>query len=314
MKFRRINENTKGLLFAFVVSITIWFYSVLNSEYNIYLKIPLMIIPPENYSVSGKIPEKVDVLVSTVGWQILNLLFLPKNISCNISLEQFDKFEENVILTKNDFIKSINLGVSAKILDVMPSTLTINIGKMVEKVVPVELDIDIKPRQYFTVVDKPIVKPELITIKGKSNIIENIDRWKTVKVFLEDVHKPMQLEVPLQDTLHSQITSVPTKVMVYVDVDLALDKIIYDIPIRIEDGSLPPNHILEPRYINVAIRGGINKMIEQDFLVLDAKVKYSQVITDTIGIIVPQVEVPPGFTLLSIDPPYLYHRVVTKMK
>lgn len=314
MKFKRFNENTKGLLFAFVVSITIWFYSVLNSEYNIYLKIPLKIIPPENFSVSGKIPEKVDVLVSTVGWQILNLMFLPKNTSCNIVLEQFDKLEENIILTKNDFIKSINLGVSAKILDVMPSALSISIGKMVEKVVPVELDIDVKPREYFIANERPIVKPEFITLKGKSNIIGNIDRWKTVKVLLEDVHKPMQLEIPLEDTLRSQISTIPTKVLVYVDVDLALDKIIYDIPVRIEDGSLPANHILEPRYISVAIRGGINKLIEQDLLVLDAKIKYSQLINDTIGIVVPQVELPPGITLLSIDPPYLYHWVVTKTK
>ncbi|MFN3780643.1 MAG: hypothetical protein ACK4SO_00535, partial [Candidatus Kapaibacteriota bacterium] len=177
-----------------------------------------------------------------------------------------------------------------------------------------ELDIDIKPRQYFIVTEKPIVKPELITIKGKSNIIESIEKWKTVKVTLEDVYKPMQLEVPLKDTLLSQITPVPTKVMVYVDVDLALDKVIYDVPIRIEEGSLPPNHILEPMYISVAIRGGINKMIEQDFLIPDAKVTYSQIINDTIGIIVPQVEVPPGFTLLSIDPPYLFHRVVTRIR
>lgn len=307
-------DNLKGIIFAFVVSFSIWIYSVMNSEYSIVIKVPLNIYAPEKFSISGKIPEKIDVLVSAVGWQLLNLTLFPKSAVCNINIDQTSILNEQILLTKNDFIRGITLGVNAKILDVTPGSLFLDIGRMVEKVVPVEPNLIIKPRENFIVVGEPIVKPEFITIKGRSEVIEKIDRWKTARVYIEDVNKPLQIEVPLSDTLHSQITFNVSKVMVYVDVDFAAEKTIFDIPVRVEGGTLPQGHILEPKYVRATIRSGVNKLIESDVVILDAKVDYSQIINDTIGIIKPIVEVPSGMTLISLEPPYLYHSKVIRSK
>lgn len=316
MRIQRIfkKDNIKGILFALVISSSIWIYAVLNSEYNIYIKVPLNIIPPEKYSVSGKIPEKIDVLISGIGWQILNLTFLPQNATCNVKLEESEHLNDKIFITKNDFIKSTTLGVNAKILDVSPSSLVLEIGKMVEKVVQVEPDITINPRENFIVVGKPIVRPEFVTIFGRKEIVEKIDKWRTSKVILDDVYKPMQIEVGLNDSLRSQLTFNIPKVMVYIDVDLAVEKTIYDIPILVEGGSLPEDHIIFPKQISASVRTGVNKMIESDIVFLDAKVEYSEIIKDTIGIVVPKVVAPYGLTVLSIDPPYLYHWKVTRTK
>ncbi|MCX7908798.1 MAG: CdaR family protein [Ignavibacteria bacterium] len=316
MKIERksINDKLKGIIFALLVSFSIWFYSILNSEYSITIKVPLTINTPERFSISGRIPEKIDVLISAIGWQILNLTFLPKSSFCNISVDISERTSDQLIITKNDIIRNIHLGVNAKILDVNPGTLMIEVGKMFEKVVPVEPNITIHPRENFVVVGKPIVKPEFITIKGRKEIIEKIESWKTAKVILDDVNKPIQVEVPLSDTLHSQISFNVSKVMVYVDIDFAVDKTIYDIPVRIEGGSLPEGHIIEPKYVTATIRSGVNKMIESDLVFLDAKIDYNQIMNDTIGILIPHIDLPNSFTITSLDPPYIIHRRVTKVK
>lgn len=316
MKFKRFftKDNIKGFIFAFVISFSIWVYSVLNSEYNLYIKVPLNVIPPEKYSVSGKIPEKIDVLISAVGWQILNLAFLPKSAVCNVYLEGNEQFSEKVIITKNDFIKGTNLGVNAKVLDVSPASLVLEIGKMVEKVVQVEPDITINPRENFIVVGKPIVRPEFITIHGRKEIVEKIDKWRTSKVILDDVYKPLQIEVPLSDSLRSQISLNIQKVMIYIDVDFAVEKTIYDVPLLVEGGTLPDEHIISPKQITAVVRTGVNKMIESDLIFLEAKVDYADIIKDTIGIVTPKVVAPSGMTVLSVDPPYLYHWKVVRSR
>jgi hypothetical protein len=308
------SENIKGILFALVISFSIWIYSLLNYEYSIYISVPLNITVPEKYSISGKIPENLDVLISAVGWQILNLTLFPKGKICNLTIDKAENINDKVIISKNDFIKSINLGVNAKILDVNPGTLVLEIGKMVEKVVPVVADIEIVPRDNFIVVGNPIVKPEFVTIKGKSEVVEKIDRWKTARLQLHDVHKPVQIEASLSDSLRSQISFNVSSVMVYVDVDFAVEKKIYDIPIRIEGGNLPEGHVIEPKYLTATIRSGVNKAIESDLVRLDAKINYSQLINDTIGIIEPKIELPSGISLVSVDPAYIYHWISTKQR
>lgn len=312
MKERKKNkgESLKSIVFALLVSFSIWIFSILNSEYSISIKVPLNIVTPEKFSISGKIPEKIDVLVSGVGWQILNLAFLPKTSNCNITIDQSDLINKQIIISKNDFIRGINLGINAKIIDVSPGSLLIEIGKMAEKVVPIELNISITPREHFVVVGSPVVKPEFVTIRGQSEVIDKIDKWYTSKVYLDDVSRPLQIEVPLSDTLHSQISKSLSKVLVYVDVDFAAEKTINDIPVRIEGGNLPEGHLIEPKYVNATIRSGVNKIIETDIVTLDAKIFYDQIINDSIGIIKPHIEVPKGITLIGIDPPYLYHRKI----
>lgn len=316
MKFRQEEKRDKfkGIIFALVVSFSIWIYSVLNSEYSIIIKVPLNIYAPERYSISGKIPEKIDVLVSAVGWQLLNLTLFPKSSVCNVAIDQSSILSDKIQITKNDFIRGITLGVNAKILDVSPTSIFLEIGKMVEKVVPIEPDIFVKPRDNFIVVGEPMIKPEFVTIKGRSEVVEKIDKWKTSKVYLDDISKPLQVEVPLSDTLHSQITLSISKVLVYIDVDFAAEKVIHDIPVRIEGGTLPQGHIIEPKYVKATVRSGVNKLIESDLIVLDAKVDYSQIINDTIGIVKPLIEVPNGMTLILVEPPYLYHSKVSRSK
>ncbi len=300
-------ENLKGILFAFLISISIWLFTLMNSEYRFYIKVPLKIVPPEKYSISGKVPEKLDVLISATGWQILNLSVFPKTSNCIINLSQNETINEKVILTKNDFLKNLSLASNAKALDVNPPSITLDIGVIGEKIVRIEPEIEIHPRENFIVVGKPIVKPDLVVIRGRKEVLDKIEEWKTKHILLDDVHKPIQLDIPLSDTLRSLISLSFEQVKLIVEVDLKAEKEILDVPVTIEGGNLPEGHILEPNFLKATVRSGINKLIESDIVSLEAKVSYSEIKYDSIGIIIPKINLPEGLSLVSLEPPYLYH-------
>lgn len=307
-------EKLKGILFAFLISISIWIFTLMNSEYHFYVKVPLKIVAPEKYSISGRVPEKIDVLISATGWQILNLSVFPKTSNCLINLSQSEIINEKVILTKNDFLKNLSIAANAKALDVNPPSITLDVGVIGEKIVRVEPDIEIYPRDNFIVVGKPILKPDLVVIRGKKEILDKIDEWKTERILLKDVHKPIQLDIPLSDTLRSLVSLSYEQVKLFVDVDLKAEKEIFDIQVTIEGGNLPEGHILEPKYLKATIRSGINKLIASDIISLEAKVSYFEITNDSIGIISPKINLPEGLNLVSLEPPYLYHWKRTRTK
>ncbi|MGQ9818968.1 MAG: hypothetical protein ACUVQ1_03470 [Candidatus Kapaibacteriales bacterium] len=300
--------NIKGLIFAVIVSFSIWIYSILNSEYVTFIKVPLVIQVPPKWSLAGRIPDQIDAQISATGWQILNLSYFPKSSYCVVQItEEAISQDKKILLAKDDLLKSLVLSASAKVIDVKPSNILIDIGPLTEKVVPIEFRGEINPRENFTIVGRPILYPDAIKIRGRSEVLDKIEYWPTQYVVFNDVYHSFQTEISLLDTLHSLISLSREKVNLIVSVDLNCEQEVYDVPIKIEEGTLPLHHTIEPQLVTVIVRSGVNRLSEVDLSTIEAKVNYFDLVNDTLGIIVPKVKLPLGVELLQIKPPFLYH-------
>ncbi|MCX7880101.1 MAG: CdaR family protein [Ignavibacteria bacterium] len=308
MKFGRKfkSDQIKGLFFAFLIALSIWIFSILNAEYKFNLKVPLKIIHSEKFSLIGKIPNDLDVQILATGWQIINLSFFPRTSSCIVKVEEFERIGDKVVITKQDLIRGLNLAVNAEPLDVVPGLLTLEIGTIVAKIVKVVPDVVIKPRENF-IVEEPIVQPDMIVIYGQKELVDKIETWKTQQVILEDVFKPVDLVVPLSDTLRSQINLSQENVRILANVELFAEQVIEDVPILIEGGHLPEGHYIEPKYVRVTIRSGVTDFMQSEKYQISAKIDINDIIKDTIGILIPKIEARPSTTVVSFDPPYVYH-------
>lgn len=300
-------EMLKGILFSFVISISLWIFTTLNAEYTTYIKVPLFVKPPERLSLAGNIPEKIDVQITATGWQILNLSFFPKTSVCIVHFTRTDLQGNKLILTKNELLKGLSLSVSAKAQDVMPSILTFEVGQIAEKVVPVVPRVEITTRDNFVLVGKPIVKPDLVVVRGKKEILNEINSWQTKLLILEDVYRSLDIEVPLLDTLRSLVSVNFDKVRLLANVDLTCEKGLLDVPVKIEGGELPEEHNIEPRFLKVYVRSGVNNLVASDLSAIVAVLPYAEIIKDTIGILLPKINLPDGITLLYTEPAYVYH-------
>lgn len=300
--------NIKGLVFAFIVSFFIWIYSSLNSEYVTFVKVPLLIEVPSKWSLAGRIPDRIEIQILATGWQILNLSFFPKSTSCLVQIsEEAIEQDKKILITKDDFQKGLILSASAKVLDIRPASVMVDVGTISERVVPITFSGEIYPRENFVVIGKPILQPDAVIIRGRSEILENIFEWKTKPIVFNDVFHSFKTEIQLLDTLHSLISLARDRVNLIVDVDLIAEEEIIDIPVKVEDENLPIGHKIEPKLITIVVRSGVNRLSELDLSSLEAKVKYNDLINDTLGILIPQVKLPYGVELLQMDPPYLYH-------
>lgn len=300
--------NIKGLIFALIVSFSIWIYSTLNSEYVTFVKVPLVIQVPPKWSLAGRIPDQIDIQISATGWQILNLSFFPKSSSCLVQIsEETIRQDKKVLLTKDDFLKALFLSASAKVLDVKPSNVLVDVGMLSKKVVPIVFQGEIYLRENFTIVSNPILQPDAVNISGRSEILDTIESWPTHYVIFNDVFHSIQTEISLLDTLRSLVSLAREKVNLIINIDLICEQEIHDVPVRIEGGIIPSHHTVEPRFVTVVVRSGVNRLSEVDFSTIEAKVDYVDLINDTLGIIVPKIKLPFGVELLQIKPPFLYH-------
>lgn len=301
-------QNIKGLIFALIVSFAIWIYSLLNSEYVTFVKVPLFIQVPPKWSLAGRIPDKIDIQISATGWQILNLSYFPKSSSCLIQIsEEAIGQDKKILINKDDFLRALVLSTSAKVLDIKPSNILVDVGTLSEKVVPIAFQGEIYPRDNFTIVGNPILQPDAIKINGRSQVLGTIESWPTQYVILNDVFHSIRTEISLLDTMRSLVSLAREKVDLIVNVDLICEQEIHDVPVKIVGGIIPLHHRIEPRFVTVVVRSGVNRLSEVDFSTLEAKVDYADLMNDTLGIIVPKIKLPFGVELLQIKPPYLYH-------
>lgn len=305
--FKITPEVLKGVLFSFVISISLWIFTTLNSEYTTYIKVPLVIKPPERLSIAGAIPDKIDVQITATGWQILNLSFFPKTSVCTINFDRADIQGGKLILTKNELLKGLNLSVNAKVHDVIPAILTFEVGQIAEKVVPVIPRVRIITRENFTLVGKPLIKPDLVVVRGRKDVLDGINAWPTKWLTLEDVYHSLDIEVPLLDTLHALVSLNVDKVRLYANVDLTCEKELLDVPVSVEGGELPENHSIEPRILKVFVRSGVNNLASKDLSSIVAVIPYPEIIKDTVGILIPKIDLPEGIKLLYTEPAYLFH-------
>lgn len=300
--------NIKGFIFALIVSFSIWIYSTLNSEYVTFVKVPLVIQVPPKWSLAGRIPDQIDVQISATGWQIINLSYFPKSSYCLVHISEEEiRQDKQILISKDDFLKALVLSASAKVLDIKPSNVLVDVGTLSEKVVPIVFRGEIYPRDNFTIVGNPILQPDAVKIRGRSEVLDKIESWPTQYVIFNDVFHLIQTEIPLLDTLRSLVSLAREKVDLLVNVDLICEQEINDVPVKIQGGTMPSHQKVEPRFVTVVVRSGVNRLSEIDFSTFEANVDYTDLIKDTLGMIIPVIKLPFGVELLKIKPPFLYH-------
>ncbi len=301
-------DKIKAFLFAFLISMSLWIYSALNSQYTTFVKVPLKIILPEKFSLSGKIPYYLDVQISATGWQILNLSFISKGSYCMLTISEYSiKKDKNITISKEDFLKNLQLEINARVLDIIPNNLTIEVGVLTEKIVPIVSKVDIIPRENFTIVGKPKLQPNYVVVRGLKEVLDQIEYWETENFAIFDAFAPVEVEVPLKDTMQQLVSLSLNRVKLIADIDIVSEVLITDVPVVVEQGSEIENHIIEPMYVDVWVRSGVNYLSQVDLSNVVAKVSQSEVLKDTTGIITPRVELPEGIALVSIEPNYVYH-------
>ncbi|MHC1737327.1 MAG: YbbR-like domain-containing protein [Ignavibacteriaceae bacterium] len=286
------------IILSVLFSIIIWTSVNLSGSFYTTLRLPLKIINiRDGYGIATAIPETVTVKLKAVGWNIIGL-------QVRGDLEYMVSTGPETGNTRVTLLNSVpdNNWVSSyiQVIDVWPSYINLKLDKLDFKRLPVKPDISIEFKEEFGLAKSILSYPDSVNVEGTSKFLDSLKFVETVPLEFFNIDQSFSTEADIKKK--PGISFKPYKVNLYFDVQKIVDREIEEIPVIIRD--MPPDRsiILLPDRIDISIRGGINILGKINREEIEAYIKYSDIILDTLGSLSPRINVPKNTKVLFKKP------------
>ncbi len=300
---------------AAFVAIVLWLLVSLADTFVRTIEIPLKVELPPGQALVQPIPPAVRLTVRATGWSLLKIVTFGQTYCVLSPVTRVVDTPRVIRVTTNEILASIRTNVAeAQQLGVSPNSLQLVIGPVASKRVPLLPSVTINTRHGFEVIGGVHVTPDSITLSGSADALRSLDAWRTRAVVLNDVHNPLAMTALVSDSLRGVITPGRMTVRVTADIQEIADLAIPDVPLvnRGIDRDTSLRLVLQPDRIQVLVRGGVRNLSRLDPTSVSAYVEVDYGI-DTLGVTTPTIVLPPGFSVIGVEPPrirYLWRRVV----
>ncbi len=286
------------ILFSFFVSVIIWISITLSSDYYVSLELPLKIINlPKGYATGGRIPETVQMKVKATGWKLIALYFRTDREYYVSANRDSMRSQINLMnsLSENSWLPS-----AINVVEFYPPSIGMNVERSQTEYKQVEAVLDLVFESGFGLASPVKITPEYVRVSGLPSVVANYPVIRTEKIRLQGLNESKVIEAALVRT--NQLIFYPEKVKIELDVQLMVDKEFTDIPVLVRD--VPPDRDVQliPERISVSIRGGIDRISSLNQEMIKAYTIYNDVVRDTTGFIIPNIEIPPYMAVTVIKP------------
>jgi hypothetical protein len=286
------------LIISIAFSVIIWGTISLSEEYYANVNVPLRVVDfPNGFSIGSKIPENITIKLRGIGWKLF-AVNIGKDVTYNISVSGDSGFVQIKLmdhLTDNRWMLS-----ELDIIDIVPNSLSFSIERRIKKKLPIVADLNLEFKAGYGLAKQVVLEPDSVVIDGPQSVVNSLTEIKTKEIKLSSLDKLIIKNISF---IYLPGTSYGTKfVSVNLDVQRIVDKQFDDINVEVLD--VPPDRdvILLPNKISCNVRGGIEilgKLEKNQFRVF---VFYRDVVLDTLGNVIPHIELPVNTTLKYIKP------------
>lgn len=285
-------------MLSVLFSIIIWISVNLSGSFYTTIQLPLRVNNiRDGYGIATTIPETVTVKLKAAGWNIIGLQ-LRGGIEYTVSsVLETGNIRVNLInsVPDNNWVSS-----DIQVLDVWPAYINLKIDKLDFKRLPVKPSISIDFKDEYGLAKSILCYPDTIDVEGTKRFLDTLRFVETVPLEFFNIDQSFSTEAEIKK--NSGINVKPNRVNLYFDVQKIVDREILEIPVVIKD--MPPDRsiVLLPDRIDISIRGGINILGKINREEIEAYVKYSEIISDTIGSLAPKINVPKNTKVLFKKP------------
>jgi YbbR domain-containing protein len=287
---------TIGLITVFTV--ILWVYVTFSGEHSTNITIPVNVVNiPENFMLSSLTDKEINLSLKGEGWQLAQISF-GNDPELNISV--VDKKTDQSVPVRTALGRSSWLSSGLQIVSVNPEQVEFSIEKIASKIVKIKhnLAVDLKPGYGF--VSSIKISPDTVRIFGAKSRIDTISEVSTEHLSLKEVDQMTSTEINLQQLPNVRLNSGTCQVEF--DVQKIVDKPFENVLIETIKVPRDKELSLYPSEVKVIIRGGINnlgKFSRDDFKLY---VNFKDALADTMGFIIPQIDLPEYFNLVDIRP------------
>lgn len=306
-----MNKNYKIFLFSFLFALTLWLYIELNLSYSLDISIPVEVQSSKSQALAEEIPNSIDVKVNGKGWDLLNIM-ISKNLKYNLDITKLKK--DSKIITQQYISERLNLKPNVSILEIVPDTININFDKVTSKNVPVKNNIIVNLKEGYRIIGNPSLDPNLVDVEGASFLINKIKYLPTETKVFNNVNTDIEGFINLKDTL-SNLINVGTKVIKYsYRVQLSAEKDLEEVSIEVMNVPDDKEVLLIPPKLRISLRGGVDQLAQINPNEIKASIEFGKIESDTLGFIVPELQLPEEVTILKIEPAKLQYIIKNKLQ
>lgn len=284
----------------------------MNSEYSMLVDAKISVKTPPDRSIVTSLPNSLRLKIVGSGWKLLNILSGDKpDVLFDLTDNSLRKNDTNIILTKSDYYRSLRMQSGIQLTDAFPSELSLRLGEVVSKKVPIATNFHFKMANGFIVTSKIKIYPDSVMIAGAPSTLKDITYWPTEEVFKSNLSGTVQMQVKLLDTMRSVRLSIRS-INATAYIERYAETVVHDVPVTITDIPTSNPHTISPRIVSVIVRGGVSKISQITADNIKVTIPYSDIEADSTGSLKPKVTLPPDLQLLSTYPQYLLHTIRTQ--
>lgn len=271
----------------------------MNATFNYSIEVPLSIQLSNEQAIGSNVTDSVKITMNGTGWDLLGVI-LKRDIKYFVDVSNVRRDSRIVLMQQINERTGIPFAV--RILSIEPDTIYISFGEVSTKYVPVLNNVVVEPRAGYDVIGRPIISPDSIKITGPAAEIRKINSVKTESQTIRDVNGNITVNAKLQSDLGASVKLEQTEVSISFIVELSAEKTFEDISIVVQ--NIPPDKevLLIPPTLSISFRGGVEELSEINATDIIAFINFDDIYLDTLGYIVPQIDVSGNVEILGFEP------------
>jgi hypothetical protein len=296
-----MKKNFHIVLISFLFSIVLWVFISLSNDYYTTIEVPLKIIDfPFGFSSGSSIPEMISIKVKGKGWKLiaLNISALQSYV---IPLGQITG--RRIINLYNYLTENPWLSSDLEVISLTPDTISFFIERISGKKVPIISALDIKFRTGYGISSPIKIDPESTYVYGPVSFLNKLEYVTTESLGKDELDSRTIKRVPLKSI--PGMSYKDDAVMVSIDVQRIVEKSFDSLIVHVIDIPKDRNVVLLPNRVNISVRGGIEILGKTDTARFNAYINYREVVMDTVGSIIPHINMPENTSLIFIKPEHL---------
>lgn len=246
----KITSNKKLLVYLFFVGLStiFWFLNALSKEYTTSINYPVYYMNfPEDKVLTNELPKKLNLRVKAYGFDLLryklSTAFLSNSFDVNAytnnritgsALNSYNLLTSNI---EARIQKELSTGI--RLEAVSPDTINFQFSPILEKKVPIELDLKLAYEQQFMQSGSIVPEFDSVLVKGPQSLLDSVSIAKTELLELSRLDETTEKEI---DFIRIKgITFSPKKIKVNIPVE-RFTEAKKNIPIKID--NLPDSVLL----------------------------------------------------------------------
>jgi len=293
-----MKKNLHIIIISFLFSIILWISISLSNDYYATLEIPVKLIDfPNGYSTGSISPQEISVKIKGKGWKLISVYLTSDD---NFLVPVGNQVGKRSLRLSNYLVDNQWLTSELDVSNISPDTLTFIVEKTISKKVPIIPNLSLNYRSGYGLASQINIKPESTTVIGPATYVSILKAVPTKSVKFDNLDSKIVERIPLKNIFGMDYSN--NSVTVTLDIQKIVDKNLDNIPVNVVDVPKDRNVLLLPNRISIGIRGGIDVLGKLDSSQFNAYVNYREVVLDTLGSVVPHIDMPANTNLLFFKP------------